>query len=81
VFARVASGRRSAAKVNLTRRQSQLEIAEPKRNGLKPLATLDLGGTSYVFYVGLGALILNVAVAVIVTVILNLVSPRSIARS
>ena len=50
-------------------------------NGLKPLATLDLGGASYVFYVGLGALILNVAVAVVATVILNLVSPRSIARS
>jgi SSS family solute:Na+ symporter len=50
-------------------------------NGLKPLATIELGGASYVFYVGLGALILNVVVAVIVTVILNLVSPRSIARS
>jgi SSS family solute:Na+ symporter len=51
-------------------------------NGLKPLATLDLGGASYVFYVGLGALILNVAVAAIATVIQNLASPRSaIARS
>ncbi len=51
-------------------------------NGLKPLATLDLGGASYVFYVGLGALILNVVAAVVATVILNLVSPRSIiARS
>jgi SSS family solute:Na+ symporter len=51
-------------------------------NGLKPLATLDLGGASYVFYVGLGALILNVAVAAIATVILNMASPRSaIARS
>jgi SSS family solute:Na+ symporter len=46
-------------------------------NGLKPLATLDLGGASYVFYVGLGALILNVAVAAIATVIQNLVSSRS----
>jgi SSS family solute:Na+ symporter len=46
-------------------------------NGLKPLATLDLGGASYVFYVGLGALILNVAVAIIVTAGLDLVSPRS----
>ena len=45
-------------------------------NGLKPLATVDLGGTSYVFYVGLGALILNVAVAAIATVIVGLVSPR-----
>jgi solute:Na+ symporter, SSS family len=46
-------------------------------NGLKPLATLELGGASYVFYVGLGALILNVATAVIATVILNMASPRS----
>jgi solute:Na+ symporter, SSS family len=46
-------------------------------NGLKPLATLDFGGTSYVFYVGLGALILNAAIAIIVTAVLDLVSPRS----
>jgi SSS family solute:Na+ symporter len=45
-------------------------------NGLKPLATIDLGGVSYVFYVGLGALILNVAVAAIVTVIVGLISPN-----
>jgi SSS family solute:Na+ symporter len=45
-------------------------------NGLKPLATLDLGGTSYVFYVGLGALILNVAVAAVATVVVGLLSPR-----
>jgi SSS family solute:Na+ symporter len=44
-------------------------------NGLKPLATLDLGGASFVFYVGLGALILNVAVAAIVTLIVGLISP------
>ena len=50
-------------------------------NGLKPLATLDLGGASHVFYVGFGALIFNIVVAVIATVILNLVSPRSMARS
>jgi solute:Na+ symporter, SSS family len=43
-------------------------------NGLKPLATLDLGGASYVFYVGLGALILNIAVAVIATLIFGLIS-------
>src|ERR1700756_5707573 len=36
-------------------------------NGLKPLATIDLGGVSYVFYVGVGALILNVVVAAIAT--------------
>jgi SSS family solute:Na+ symporter len=46
-------------------------------NGLKPLATLDLGGASYVFYVGLGALILNVVLAAIATVILNMAAPRS----
>jgi SSS family solute:Na+ symporter len=50
-------------------------------NGLKPLATLNLGDTSYVFYVGLGALILNVVVAVIVTAIVSMVSPRSPATA
>jgi solute:Na+ symporter, SSS family len=44
-------------------------------NGLKPLATIDLGGGSYTFYVGLGALILNVAVAAIATVIVSRLSP------
>jgi solute:Na+ symporter, SSS family len=44
-------------------------------NGLKPLATIDLGGASYVFYVGLGALFLNIAVAAITTVIVAWVSP------
>ena len=44
-------------------------------NGLKPLATINLGGASYIFYVGLGALILNVVVAAVATVILSLVSP------
>jgi SSS family solute:Na+ symporter len=46
-------------------------------NGLKPLATLNLGGVSFLFYVGLGALILNVAIAAIVTVIVSRLSPRS----
>jgi SSS family solute:Na+ symporter len=51
-------------------------------NGLKPLATLNLGGANYVFYVGLGALILNVAVAVVGTVLVGLISPRTVtARS
>jgi solute:Na+ symporter, SSS family len=54
-------------------------------NGLKPLATIDLGGAHYVFYVGLGALILNVAVAAIVTLILAWLRPEprpsAIARS
>src|ERR1700712_1242594 len=45
-------------------------------NGLKPLATIDLGGASYVFYVGLGALILNIVVATVVTVIVGLISPN-----
>jgi SSS family solute:Na+ symporter len=44
-------------------------------NGLKPLATINLGGVSYVFYVGLGALILNAAVAAIVTLILAWLQP------
>ncbi|MFZ3359351.1 MAG: sodium:solute symporter, partial [Xanthobacteraceae bacterium] len=46
-------------------------------NGLKPLATLSIGGTSYVFYVGLGALILNVAFAIVGTLAVGLISPRS----
>ena len=46
-------------------------------NGLKPLATLDLGGTAYVFYVGLGALILNTVVAVIGTVVAGMILPQS----
>jgi solute:Na+ symporter, SSS family len=45
-------------------------------NGLKPLAHIDLGGVSYVFYVGLGALILNVVVAAVATVIVARISPR-----
>src|ERR1700758_1893276 len=44
-------------------------------NGLKPLASIDLGGVSYVFYVGLGALILNTVVAAIVTLILAWIQP------
>jgi SSS family solute:Na+ symporter len=44
-------------------------------NGLKPIATIDLGGASYMFYVGLGALILNVAVAAIANVVVGWVSP------
>jgi SSS family solute:Na+ symporter len=46
-------------------------------NGLKPLATLQLGGVAYVFYVGLGALILNVVVAAIATVVLAAFSAKS----
>jgi SSS family solute:Na+ symporter len=50
-------------------------------NGLKPLATIDLGGLSYSFYVGLGALILNVVVAVIATVIVAIVAPSQTASA
>src|SRR6201985_785357 len=46
-------------------------------NGLKPLASLSLGGTSYTFFVGLGALLLNIVVAVIATVIVQMVMPKN----
>src|SRR6266480_4090035 len=45
-------------------------------NGLKPLATIDLGGRRYAFYLGLGALILNVAVAAIMSAVLSRGLPR-----
>jgi solute:Na+ symporter, SSS family len=45
-------------------------------NGLKPLATLPLGEVSYSFYVGLGALILNIIVAAVATAVMGLVSPN-----
>src|ERR1700742_2860855 len=48
-------------------------------NGLKPLVTLQIGDTAYVFYVGLGALILNIVVAIIGTVLFDMTSPRSAA--
>jgi solute:Na+ symporter, SSS family len=44
-------------------------------NGLKPLATIELGGSSHVFYVGLGALMLNIAIAAVVTLIASQVWP------
>src|ERR1700758_5270269 len=46
-------------------------------NGLKPLASLALGGANYTFFVGLGALLLNIVVAAIATVILQMAMPRS----
>jgi SSS family solute:Na+ symporter len=46
-------------------------------NGLKPLASISLGGASYSFYVGLGALVLNIVVAAIVTVLLAWVAPEA----
>ena len=36
-------------------------------NGLKPLASIQLGDTTYSFYVGLGAVILNIVVAVLLS--------------
>ena len=36
---------------------------------------VDLGGASYAFYVGLGALILNIVVATAATVLVGLISP------
>jgi solute:Na+ symporter, SSS family len=51
-------------------------------NGLKPLASLSLVGGTYTFYVGLGALILNIAVAAIVTLVMAWIAPatdRSVA--
>jgi solute:Na+ symporter, SSS family len=45
-------------------------------NGLKPLATITIGGANHAFYVGLGALILNIAVAAIVTVVMGSISPN-----
>jgi SSS family solute:Na+ symporter len=50
-------------------------------NGLKPLATINLGGVSYVFYVGLGALILNIVVAAVATVVVGLISPKAVATA
>ncbi len=45
-------------------------------NGMKPLASLALGGDTYTFFVGLGALILNIAVAAAVTVIVRMILPE-----
>jgi solute:Na+ symporter, SSS family len=44
-------------------------------NGLKPLATLSLGESSYTFYVGLGALILNIIIAAIASAAMAWISP------
>src|SRR3981189_1440800 len=45
-------------------------------NGLKPLATIDLGGSGHTFYVGPGRLILNIAAPAVVTMIVTLRSPH-----
>lgn len=44
-------------------------------NGLKPLASIAFGGANHTFYVGLGALLLNIAVAAVVTLVMGWVSP------
>ena len=45
-------------------------------NGLKPLASISVGDVSYQFYVGLGALIINIAIAAIATVAIGLFSKK-----
>jgi SSS family solute:Na+ symporter len=45
-------------------------------NGMKPLASLALGGASYSFFVGLGALILNIVVVIVATAIVRTMLPE-----
>jgi SSS family solute:Na+ symporter len=45
-------------------------------NGMKPLASLTFGGDTYTFFVGLGALILNIVVAAVATALLRMVLPE-----
>src|SRR6201999_692621 len=45
-------------------------------NGMKPLASLTLAGDTYTFFVGLGALILNIVIAVVATAIVRMVLPE-----
>ena len=45
-------------------------------NGMKPLASLALGGANYSFFVGLGALILNIVAAIVATAILRAMLPE-----
>jgi len=45
-------------------------------NGMKPLASLALGGANYTFFVGLGALLLNIAVAAVATVVMQMILPE-----
>ncbi|MFT4118428.1 monocarboxylate uptake permease MctP [Bradyrhizobium sp.] len=44
-------------------------------NGLKPLASITFGGAAHTFYVGLGALALNIVVAVVATFVVSWISP------
>jgi SSS family solute:Na+ symporter len=48
-------------------------------NNLTPLAKLAYNGETYSFYVGLAAVILNIAVAVVVSAILSVAAPRAAA--
>ena len=50
-------------------------------NGMKPLASLTLGGDNYTFFVGLGALVLNIVVAIIVTAIARMMLPERTATA
>jgi SSS family solute:Na+ symporter len=50
-------------------------------DGLKPIHTLLLGGTSYALYVGLLALVINIVVAVVVNVVVGGGKRRTDARS
>ena len=45
-------------------------------NGMKPLASFALGGANYTFFVGLGALLLNIAVAAVATVVMQMILPE-----
>jgi solute:Na+ symporter, SSS family len=40
-------------------------------DGLKPLHTLTIGDTSFTAYVGLVALVINIVVAVVVSLVMN----------
>ena len=50
-------------------------------DGLKPLHSLVLGGGTYTFYVGILALALNLAVAVVANLVLRLIQPERAARA
>ena len=49
--------------------------------GLKPLASLNYDGHTYVFYVGLGAVLLNVVVAVIANAVFTVTAPKTTAAA
>jgi len=57
-------------------RRHRLGIVDRVEQWLKPLATIAIGDASYSFYVGLGALILNIVVAAVGTAVIGLISPN-----